>query len=162
MKFDKAKIICEAYHNGRAVTQISKTFGYDRNSVIGYLERYFERYYGEPYKPFSEKRAEFLEELYKKYQGVYIKGLYSRRTLCEMLNCTPLELEAMFKKYNIKNQWLQTYKDQRTLCNVPKEFYNSLEEFVKKYGYKSIREVTMLAVNEFMLQQELREKEDSE
>ena len=77
-----------------------------------------------------------------------------------MLGCSIQELEAMFRKYNVKYQRLKTYHSQRTLCNVSNEFYNSVKEFAKKYGYKSVREVSTRAINEFILQQMLKIKDN--
>lgn len=155
MKLDKGKVICTAYRNGSTISEIARAFGQDYNIILGYLQKYFEYFYGEPYKPFTERRAALLEELYKKYKEIYVQGLYSREQMCEMLNCNVNELEAMFRKYKLNNQWLKTYNGQATLCNTSKEFRNSVKDFAKKYGYKSVRAVAVTAINEFMLQQML-------
>ena len=97
-----------------------------------------------------------MQEIHKRYQDVYVQGLFTRAQLCEIINCNVNELEAMLKKYNLHHQWLQTYDGQQTLCNVSKEFKQSINEFVEEFGYKSVREVAVEAINEFMLQKRLR------
>ena len=59
-KIDKAKVICLAYKNGTTIKQIASAFNQEHSLIRGYLERYFEKFYGEPFKPFAELRAERL------------------------------------------------------------------------------------------------------
>ena len=159
-KLDKGKAICVAYKNGLTLTEISKAFGNAHSVIVSYLERYFPMVYGEPYQSYADKKAPRLEELYNKYREIYVQGLYTRQQLCEILGCNVNELEAMICKYNLNNQWLQTYDGQVTLCNTSKEFRNSIRDFANKYGYKSIRAVAVRAINEFMLQEMLRSNKD--
>lgn len=73
-KIDKAKVICLAYKNGTTIKQIASAFNQEHSLIRGYLERYFEKFYGEPFKPFAELRAERLEEIYKKYKEFMFVG----------------------------------------------------------------------------------------
>lgn len=157
---DKGKAICASYRSGMTISQISKVFKTEYSEVCRYLTRYFEYFYNEPYKPYSERRSERLEELYNKYTSVYVSGLYTRTQLCEMLDCNVNEFEAMTTKYGLNNQWLKTYDGQMTLCNVSKEFKDSIMEFADKYGFKSCRAVAVTAINEFMLQQMMLHEND--
>ena len=159
-KIDKAKVICSAYRNGQTVTQIARAFNHDTSVIDSYLKRYFEYFYGERYKPYAEKHAEFMRELYEKYNEIYVHGFFSREEMCNALGCSVQELEAMFRKYNVNYQWLKTYSGQKTLCNVSSEFYNSVKEFAKKHNFKSVRAVAVAAINEFMLQQAQMEVEE--
>lgn len=157
-KVDKAKIICESYRNGMTLSQIAKAFGHDTSVITAYLKRYFEYFYGEPYMPFAQKRQKRLAEIYEQYKEIYAQGLYSRTQICELLDCSLWEFECMLSEYKLNNQWLKTYHRQKTLCNVPEEFYKSVSEFAKENGYKSVRAVATQAINEFMLQAMLRKE----
>ena len=155
-KLDKAKAICTAYKNGLTVAQIARAFDNEYDNILGYLRRYFEHFYGEPFVSYSEKKKDRIAKIYEDYKSVYVKGLFTRTQLCKILDCNVNELESMFRKYKIKNQWLKTYESQITLCNTSLEFRESIKEFAEKYGYKSVREVAVQAINEFMLQEKLR------
>lgn len=155
-KPDKAKLICKAYKYGTSISEIARAFGQGHDLIRGYLERYFEIIYGEPFKTFTEQREERLREIYKRYQDVYVQGLFTRTQICEIIECDVNELEAMLKKYDLHHQWLQTYHGQQTLCNVSKEFKDSIKEFMEEFDYKSVRAVAVEAINEFMLQKRLR------
>lgn len=155
-KPEKAKLVCLAYKNGTTISEIARAFGQGHDLIRGYLERYFEIIYGEPFKTFTEQREERLREIYKIYQDVYVQGLFTRSQICEIIGCNVNELEAMLKKYDLHHQWLQTYDGQKTLCNVSKEFKQSVNEFVEEFGYKSVRAVAVEAINEFMLMKRLR------
>ena len=157
-KLDKAQAICLAYREGSTVSEISRKFGNDHSVIVAYLKRYFEYFYNEPYQSYAEKKASRLEELYEKYKEIYVQGMYTRSQLCELLSCNVNELEAMIHKYKLNNQWLKTYSGQVTLCNTSNEFRESIKEFAKKYGYKSVRAVAVRAINEFILQEMLREE----
>lgn len=158
-KIDKAKVICLAYKNGTTIKQIASAFNQDQNLIKGYLERYFEKFYGEPFRPYAELRALRLEEIYKKYKQVYVRGLFTRRQMCEICQCSVMELEAMIRKYRLHHQWLKTYDSQVSLCNTSNEFREAIKEFAENNGYKSVRDVAVCAINEFMLQETLRKKE---
>ena len=162
-KMDRARVICESYRNGMTVSELCRAFDCCHPTIVHYLEKYFEVFYGEGYKPFTEQKKDRLEYLYNGYKELYIRGLYSRNQICEMLGCSVNEFEAMCSRYGLKNQWLKTYAGQVTLCNVSKEFKDSIVKFAKKYGFKSCRAVAVRAINEFMLQQEIfGEKETDE
>ena len=155
-KPEKGKLICLAYKNGTTISEIARALGHGPDLIRMYLENYFETIYGEPFKTFTEQREERLREIYKRYQDVYVQGLFTRAQICEIIECNVNELEAMLKKYDLHHQWLQTYDGQQTLCNVSKEFKDSINEFVEEFGYKSVRAVAVEAINEFMLQKRLR------
>ena len=162
MKLEKGKAICEAYKNGNTISQIAKKFNNKYDLIKGYLKRYFEYFYNEPFISYGERKKERLEELYNEYVKIYVQGLYTRQQLCKILKCDVNELEAMFRKYNLHNQCLKTYHNQVTLCSTSKEFRKSVSDFAKKYGYKSVRAVCMQAINEFMLQEILRRENESQ
>jgi hypothetical protein len=156
-KLDKARIICEAYKNGATLTSLSKAFNNSHSVILEYLKRYFEHFYGVPFKNLHERQAVRLAELYNEYQQIYVQGLYTRQQLCNILKCDVQELEAMFRKYNLHHQWLKTYDGQVTLCNTSKEFRDSIKAFADQHGYKSVRAVAVQAINEFMLQTIIKE-----
>lgn len=162
MDIKKGKAICKLYKQGQSVTEIAKSIGTDHSVVVAYLKRYYPRIYDEEYVPFSEKRRKRLVELYYEYKKVYVRGAYTRTEMCEMLDCTTLELEAMFRKFKLKNQWLKTYNGQVTLCNVPKEFKDDVMKFANEFGFRSARDVAVVAINEFMLWYQLKMEECNE
>ena len=162
MKIEKGKEICRLYKEGLSTTQIGKIFDTDHSVIVTYLKRYYPRVYGEDYVPFAEKRKKRLLELYVEYKKLYIQGAYTRTQMCTKLGCTTLELEAMFRKFKLKNQWLKTYNGQVTLCNVPKEFKDDVMKFANEYGFRSAREVAVKAINEFMLWYQLKVEECNE
>ena len=160
---DKGRAICCAYRDGMTLSQIARVFKTEHSEVNRYLKKYFEYFYGESYLSCNEKLENRANELYEKYKGVYVRGLYNRTQLCELMGCDIKEFEYMSRKYKLKNQWLKTYAGQVTLCNVSNEFKDSIMGFAKKYGFKSCRAVAVRAINEFMLQYEIfREKETDE
>ena len=162
MDIKKGKAICKLYKQGQSVTEIAKSIGTKYSVIVSYLKRYYPRVYGEDYVPFSEKRRKRLVELYCEYKKVYVRGAYTRTEMCEILNCTTLELEAMFRKFKLKNQWLKTYNGQVTLCNVPKEFKDDVMKFANEFGFRSARDVAVVAINEFMLWYQLKMEECNE
>lgn len=162
MDIKKGKAICKLYKQGQSVTEIAKSIGTDHSVIVAYLKRYFPRIYNEEYVPFAEKRKKRLEELYKKYKMVYVRGAYTRTEICYMLDCTTLELEAMFRKFKLDYQWLKTNNSQVTLCNVPKEFKDDVMKFANEFGFRSARDVAVVAINEFMLWYQLKMEECNE
>lgn len=157
MNIQRGKNICKLYKEGLTLTQIAKQLNINHSQVESYLKNYYEKVYDEKYKKFGEKRKERLAELYNKYKDIYVQGLYSRKELCKELNCNVQELEAMIRKYNLKNQWLKTYQGQETLCNVSHEFRESVKQFAKDNNYRSVRAVIVEAVNEFMMIHQFKE-----
>lgn len=151
MDIRKAKQICKLYKQGLSATQIARIFNLDHSVIITYLKRWYPRIYDEKYIPFAEKKAKYLQEIYDKYKLIYRKGVYTRTEMAEHLGCTTQDLEAMFRKFDLKNQWLKTYNGQVTLCNVPKEFKDDVMEFAEEFGFRSARDVAVNAINEFIL-----------
>ena len=154
---DRGRAICSAYRAGMTLSQVAKAFDIGHSEVNRYLKRYFEYFYGEKYVSVSERLDSRAKELYAKYNEIYIRGVYNRTKMCEMLGCSIKEFEYMSKRFGLHHQWLQTYAGQVTLCNVSNEFKDSIVEFAKKYGYKSCRAVAVEAINEFMLRKEMCE-----
>lgn len=159
-KIDKAKAICESYKAGNTISQIAKAFNLPHYQITNYLRNYFEMFYGKPFLSYHERKNERLKELYEEYNKIYVQKLYTRAQICRILKCNVNELEAMFKQYNLHNQWLQTYKEQVSLANVSKEFMKSIKDFIKKYKYKSVRDLAMQAINEFMLYERFKRGEE--
>ena len=160
VKNEKQKIICMAYKNGLTIAQIAKAFNHESSVIRTYLDKYFEEIYEEKFLPCLKVKEEEMKRLYEKYQEVYVQGLFSREQICEILGCNVNKLEAMLRRYGLKNQWLKTYHNQKTLCNVSNEFYKSVKEFAQKNNYKSVRAVATRAINEFMLQEELKKDKE--
>ena len=67
----------------------------------------------------------------------------------------------MFTHYNITHQRLKTYDSQKTLCNVSEEFYDEVSKFVKENNFKSVRELAVNAIQDFILFYNLK-NEDNE
>lgn len=158
MNIELGKSVCDLYRQGLGLTEITKKLGITHAQVRSYLKTYYKKIYDEDYVPYAKRHAKALNELYQKYQDIYVPGVYTRRTLCKALDCDVHQLEAMLRRYRLKNQWLKTYAGQVTLCNISKEFRNSVSEFAKAHGFKSVREFTVFAVNEMMLY--LQDKEE--
>lgn len=158
MNIERGKSVCDLYRQGLTLTEVAKTLGISHSQVEAYLKTYYKKIYDEDFVPYAKKQAKVLSELYQKYQDIYVPGVYTRKTLCKALDCDVHQLEAMLRRYRLKNQWLKTYAGQVTLCNTSKEFRNSVSEFVKAHGFKSVREFTIFAINEMMLY--LKDKEE--
>lgn len=158
MNIELGKSVCDLYRQGLSLTEITKKLGITHAQVRSYLKTYYKKIYDEDYVPYAKRHAKALSELYQKYQDIYVPGVYTRKTLCKALDCDVHQLEAMLRRYRLKNQWLKTYAGQVTLCNISKEFRNSVSEFAKAHGFKSVREFTVFAVNEMMLY--LQDKEE--
>lgn len=158
MNIERGKSVCELYRQGLTLTEVAKTLGISHSQVEAYLKTYYKKIYDEDFVPYAKKQAKVLSELYQRYQDIYVPGVYTRKTLCKALGCDVHQLEAMLRRYGLKNQWLKTYAGQVTLCNTSKEFRDSVSEFAKANGFKSVREFTIFAINEMMLY--LKDKED--
>lgn len=158
MNIELGKSVCDLYRQGLSLTEVAKKLGITHAQVRSYLKTYYKKIYDEDYVPYVKRHAKALSELYQKYQDIYVPGVYTRKTLCKALDCDVHQLEAMLRRYRLKNQWLKTYAGQVTLCNISKEFRNSVSEFAKAHGFKSVREFTVFAVNEMMLY--LQDKEE--
>ena len=158
MNIERGKAVCELYRQGLTLTEVAKTLGISHSQVESYLKTYYKKIYDEDFVPYAKKQAKVLSELYQKYQDIYVPGVYTRKTLCKALDCDVHQLEAMLRRYRLKNQWLKTYAGQVTLCNTSREFRDSVSAFAKAHGFKSVREFTIFAINEMMLY--LQDKEE--
>lgn len=151
----KARQICEMYHSGLTMSVIAKELNIGTNQVVQYLDRYYSYFYGEEWK---RKRLTYNDaELYNKFMEVYTPLIYRRKELCEKMGCSIAELEHMCKTYNISFLRCGTYKNQKTLCNVPEEIYDDIKRVVKEKGM-SVRELVMLAVNEYLLREYMEKR----
>ena len=159
MNIQRGKAVCRMYKNGSCASEIAKALNITNHAVYHYLDVYYEKIYDERYITFSEKRKKRLDELYDKYKRVYVQGAFTKAQLCKTLDCTIHELEDMLRKNNLNNQWHKTYANQVTLCNTSKEFRNSIKEFAKEHNYRSVREVVVEAINEFMLFHQMTKEE---
>ena len=150
MNISRGKEICKLYREGFTLTEISKKIGIAHSQVVSYLKNYYDKIYDEKYIPFAQSHADFLEDLYNRYKAVYVPGIYTYKQMCDLLGCKSSELIAMTNKYKLNNQWLKTYNGQDTLCNVPHAFKEELKVQAKKHGYKSVRDITVHALVEFL------------
>lgn len=151
-KPEKARQICEMYHDGLTMSAIAKVMDCHTNSIVQYLDRYYSKFYGEEWK---RKRIQYNdEELYSKFVKVYSPEIYTRKDLCEKIGCSIFEFEHMCETYNISFLKCLTYKHQKTLCNVPKEVYDDVKKYANSHNM-SIRKLTMLAINEYILREGL-------
>ena len=121
--------------------------------IDNYIKNYYQYFFGEKPLTYKEKKKLYLNDLYNKYVDQYVPYLYSRREMCELLNCNVLDFELMLEEYKIHHPRMQTYKYQRTLCNVPEEVYNEYAQFCKKKGW-SMRKLACVAINNYILNEE--------
>ena len=147
---EKARNICALYHAGKSVTVIANEYKNSHSVIIEYLQRWYYRVYGEDYENFTEKRAKRIVELKSKFDECYEPFIYSRAEMCRLLDCTATEFELMLKKYSISYLRLQTYRGQKTYCNIPLENYKEYKEFCEKHNM-SMRELACVATNEYIL-----------
>jgi len=150
---EKARQICEMYHNGLTMSSIARIMNCKTNLIVQYLNGYYSYFYGNKW---LRKRQSYNDrELFIKYRAEYVPGIYTRKELCEKIGCTIREFEHMCKTYNINHLRLHTYKNQKTLCNVPEEIFNDVKLFAQKHNM-SIRKLAMLAINEYILREGLK------
>ena len=150
--FTKARQICEMYHKGLTMSSIARMLNVGTNQIVQYLDRYYSTFYGNEWK---RKRNVYDDyDILQRAKTIYTPGIYTRKDLCEKIGCTIQEFEHMCKTYNVKHLRLNTYKHQKTLCNVPEEIFNDVKSFAQKHNM-SIRKLTMLALNEYMLREGL-------
>lgn len=147
---DKAREICRLYHNGSTLTTIARIMGHKTNVIANYLNRYYNKIYGEEWK--RKQRVYDDKEVYEKFKEIYMPKLYTRKEICEKIGCSIYELEHMFEKYKISKPRLNTYKNQKTLANVPEEVFNDVKKYAEEHNM-TIRGLVMLAINEFMLRE---------
>ena len=145
---EKAKEICKMYHNGYTMTTIARVMGHKTNVIANYLNRHYKKIYGVEWE--RKNKVYNDEEIYAKYKKIYTPMAYTRKEMCEKIGCSIQELEHMFDKYKIKKPRLNTYKNQKTLCNVPEEIFDDVKNYAREHNI-TIRELVMRAVNEFIL-----------
>ena len=162
MEFERNKLICRWYHDGSRICDITERLNTSHASVLAALKRWYPKFYDMPYqgKHSKEYREHFYEELYKKYRLYYVPYAQTRTDIIKLMNCTVAQFNKMCEIYHIDYQRLGTYKTQKTLCNVPVDFYESIVDFAKKYHFKSVRQLAVCAINEYMLKYEEEEIDD--
>ena len=162
LSISEKQTICDMYHNGSSVVEITKTAKHARSTVYACLRKCYSSFYGKPFHPTRLQIEKRLYDLFISYSAIYKPFVYSREDICEQLKCSIHELESMFHKYKFRHHRLRTYAGQVTLCNTSKMFRDSVSEFAKANGFKSVREVATLAINEYMLYHgELQEDKES-
>lgn len=147
---DKALNVCTMYHNGQSLTTIAKQYHDQPHNIVQFLDRWYFRVYGVNWVKLRERNEARAKQLKEIFDKVYKPFVYNRAQLCRLLNCKSSELEFMLKYYNITYLRLQTYKSQKTLCNVPEENFEEYKEYANKHNI-SIRELACRAINEYIL-----------
>lgn len=150
MKLEKAKNICKMYNEGISVSEIARVYNNTNNSIVQYLDRYYKNIYGQEWESFHEKQDKRSAELLPVFNSVYIPFTYTRKEICEIMDCTLQEFEHMLSKYDLTHLRLKTYEGQRTLCNVPNDNYDVYAEYAHKHGM-SVRKLACKAINEYIL-----------
>lgn len=161
MKLDKAKEVCAMAHNGVSVTSIAKHFGNTHGTIRDMLKRWYKVFYDTDYVQHNTKLRARAEEIYNEFKQIYAPFSYTRRELCDMINCSAVELDYMIRRYDLSHLRLQTYENQVTLCNVPEEIHEEYKDYATKHKL-SIRKLACMAINDFILRDALTEnnKED--
>lgn len=159
--YNKSKICCYMYKEGMSINNISKGMNIPYKQVEQYLKTSYKYFFDEAFESSREKLYKKLKEIYDKYTDIYIPFFYTRKQISELINCSTIELEKMFTHYNITHQRLKTYDSQKTLCNVSEEFYDEVSKFVKENNFKSVRELAVNAIQDFILFYNLK-NEDNE
>jgi len=144
------KIICDLYHDGHPVSEIAGAIHHGRDAVYRNLRKYYRSVIGEDFLLNKEIKQIKLSKLKDEFEKIYVPFKYSRASLSRALGCSAVELECMLQKYNLTHLRLQTYKSQRTLCNVPKEIYEEYQEFANANDM-SMRDLACRAINEYIL-----------
>ncbi len=147
---EKALNVCTMYHNGQSLTTIAKQYHDQPHNIVQFLDRWYFRVYGINWVRLRERNEARAKELKPLFDEIYKPFVYNRAQLCKLLNCKLSELEFMLKYYNITYLRLQTYKSQKTLCNVPEENFEEYKEYANKHNI-SIRELACRAINEYIL-----------
>ena len=156
MKLARNRMICTWYRNGMSGTEIANKIGTNKRNVYVLLKKWYPIYFNTPYvgKHSDKYRKEFYEELYKKYRQYYMPNIYTTKELAKLMGCTIAQLNKLCELYNLDYQRLKIGKRQRTLCNVPEDFYKRIQKFSENMGFKSIRQFAVCAINEYILQYE--------
>ena len=149
MKTERNKIICDWYHSGATVSEISRRTNMQRGDVYNLLKTWYPRFYKTQFVGANSK--EYYAELHKKYLEIYEPFVYRISEIARLCDCSIARLNKMFELYGIQHRRMQTYKHQKTLCNVPGEYYDEIKDYAKKYKFKSVRQLAVCALNEYML-----------
>lgn len=152
-KPDRAKAICDLYHKGITSGEIAKQYKMLPNGVKQVLKAWYPKFYGREYEKRVEKTDKKLKDLKAKFDEIYIPKKYKTVEMCKLLGCKGYEFMQMLNKYNIEYLRLQTYKNQKSLCNVPDVLKQEINEYANKLGI-SVRELAMRAICEYMLYHE--------
>ena len=151
----KAREICEMYHNGICISDIAKHYGNIYSNIIQILQHNYFKIYGDNFKTPGELKKEKYNKLYEEFMKIYIPFAHSRKYYVDKLKCTVVELSLMFKKYNLKNLRLKTSVKQKTLCNVPYENFKYYSTYCKKNNI-SRRQLACTAINEYILREMMK------
>lgn len=149
-KYTENKAICKKFNDGVSVSDLSRQFDLSHATIIARLKKHYQEFYHKPYVGKHASREAYFEDLYKRYKQSYQKAVYTREKMCEILNCSTRDLLYLERKYKLNNQWLQTYHNQKTLCNVSNVLYDLVREYVDKYKFKSNRDLAMTAIIFFL------------
>ena len=147
------KQMCDLYHDGHSITYIANITNNTRESVHRMLKTHYFDFIGEKFLSKQDKKKAKLAEIKDKFNKIYVPFKYSRAEICRALGCTIVEFESMLQLYNINYLRLNTYKAQKTLCNIPYEIYNEYKEFIRKKGI-SMRQLACRAINTYLLMEE--------
>ena len=147
---EKARNICELYHDGQSLTAISKQYNCQVHNIVEYLDRWYSRIYDTKWARLRDLRLNKAKEIKKKFTEIYKPFKYTRADICRMLKCTPSELEFTLKQYNMTHLRLQTYGKQKTLCNIPEENFEEYKAYANAH-HISIRALACRAINEYIL-----------
>lgn len=156
MKIEKAREVCAMYHNGVSVTAISKHYGNTHGTIRNMLKRWYKTFYNEEFIQHNTLLAQRAEEIYNQFKQIYAPFSYSRKELCNMIDCTATELDYTIRKYDLSHLRLQTYENQVTLCNVPKEIHEEYKAYADEHNI-SIRKLACMAINNYILNDYLKD-----
>lgn len=161
MKIEKAREVCTMYHNGISITAIAKHYNNTCSAISDMLSRWYKRFYNEEFKPHNTILTQKIEKIYNQFKQIYAPFSYSRKELCSMIGCTATELDYTIRKYGLSHLRLQTYENQVTLCNVPKEIYDEYKAYANKHNI-SIRKLACMAINNYILNDYLKNHNQEE
>lgn len=147
---ERIKTICVLYQQGISMSAIARQLNHPRCTIERVLSHHYFSVTGEEFLLYHDKRKLKLAALKTAFENIYVPFKYSRAELCRQLSCSEMELESMLQLYNLSHLRLQTYKHQRTLCNVPDEFYADVKKFADK-NHISVRDVACRAINNYIL-----------
>ena len=157
-KEERNKLICDLYHDGKTIREISEIIKLKKAPLMTILKRDYNLYYTDAFISPSEKIKIKSEKLKEEFLKIYQPFRYSRAEICRKLNCKESQFEHMLNMYNLTHLRLKTYKSQKTLCNVPDEFFNEIKEYCNKHGM-SVRKLAVTAINEYILKNEINKND---